>query len=651
MSRKGKSKNEEVEAEPIMEPHEHDVLCGRGGLTNHHPGNAWYRRLVRSNRPLYRDSPKHTKLLVAKAIVHHVQNQTPPGRFLECKRSATGMWYPVSYKRAVDKTSQALREKDRENEGAADEKILQKMNKIPAPDANGSSKPSNESLNQDNVNNVVDQSMNDNAVCAPPPTKVQRTSSWFWQQPKPDELSPEPPQLGLMARASSMFRFFNGTSFLPQQSGLVAIGDGNKIMNNFGMHNPMNNGNNVMNNSINMQQSGMNGIGVGNNNMNNIGVGNNNMNNFPMNPPMNPMNPPLSNQRSGILNSNPTYNFGTPPSSSLLEPEPITGASMPNNTMPEMNNRKRSADEAGLDSTAPAPPLTRMATQVSDWLSTFWPVGNEIKQEKETSGSQQKSLEQQTPEQLQAQILQMQEQLRKNNELLQKNGISVDDDGSSSNNTFAGAASAKLNSQQPAGSLEADTKKSSPNFNTESEIHVQMQELHERMKQNKNANGNGSVSDSLSPTKTSSTAPPSLAANVSSSIFHLASTPSRLLAGLSSFFTTDRRSSQVEVLAAAGIDAAGIDGEGEDNNTKSSELSDLIGDGASDDNLKNNQKEEDSTVDALLPTVMPISSGLLAAPSMSLSQSLGSTTDVEGVPPSFGRRTSNRSLLEDDDED
>eukprot|EP00546_Thalassionema_frauenfeldii_P009644 CAMPEP_0178910676 /NCGR_PEP_ID=MMETSP0786-20121207/9228_1 /TAXON_ID=186022 /ORGANISM="Thalassionema frauenfeldii, Strain CCMP 1798" /LENGTH=630 /DNA_ID=CAMNT_0020582951 /DNA_START=20 /DNA_END=1913 /DNA_ORIENTATION=+ len=630
MSRKGKSKSEEAEVEPIMEPHEHDVLCGRGGLTNHHPGNAWYRRLVRSNRPLYRDSPKHTKLLVAKAIVHHVQNQTPPGRFLECKRSSTGMWYPVSYKRAVDKTSQALREKDRENEGAADEKILQKMK-------NGSSAPSNESLNQTYVNNVVDQSMNDNAECAPPPTKVQRTSSWFWQQPKPDELSPEPPQHGLW--------LFKDTSFLPQQSGVVAIGDGNKTMNNFGMHNPVNNGNNVMNNSINMQQSGMNGIGVGNNNMNNIGVGNNNMNNFPLNPRMNPINPPLSNQRNIILNNNHSYNFGTPPSSGLLEPDPIT------DTVPEIN-RKRSADEAGLDSAAPAPPLTRMATQVSDWLSTFWPVGNEMKQEKETSGTQQKALEQQTAEQLQAQILQMQEQLRKNNELLQQNGIRVDDKGSSSNNAFAGAASAKLKSQQPGGSLEADTKNSSPTFNTESEIHVQMQELHERMKQKKNDNGNGSASDTLSPTKTSSTSPPSLAANVSSSILHLASTPSRLLAGLSSFFAADRRASQVEVMAAAGIDAAGIDGEGGDNNMKSSDLSDLIGDGASDDNLKNNLKKEDSTVDAPLPTaMMPNSSGLLAAPSMSLSQSLGSTTDVEGAPPSFGRRTSNRSLLEDDDED
>ena len=123
-----KKKEERPKAEPVVKPHDHDVLCGRGGLTNHHPGNAWYRRLVRSNRPLYRASPKHTKLLVSKAIVHHVQSQNPPGRFLECHKK-TGLWFPVAYKRAVDKTSQALRERDRENEGVADSAVL--LKKLP----------------------------------------------------------------------------------------------------------------------------------------------------------------------------------------------------------------------------------------------------------------------------------------------------------------------------------------------------------------------------------------------------------------------------------------------------------------------------------------------------------------------------------------
>ena len=94
-----------------------DVLCGRGGRTNSHPGNEWYRRLVKSNRPLYRSCPKHTKLLVSKAVVQAVHEQDPPGRFLESSGRETGTWKVVSYKRSVDKASQALREKDRDDGG------------------------------------------------------------------------------------------------------------------------------------------------------------------------------------------------------------------------------------------------------------------------------------------------------------------------------------------------------------------------------------------------------------------------------------------------------------------------------------------------------------------------------------------------------
>lgn len=64
----------------IENPHDHDVMCGRGGLTNYHRGNVWYRRLVKCNRPLYRESAKYTKLLVSKAIVQAVHSQNPPVR-------------------------------------------------------------------------------------------------------------------------------------------------------------------------------------------------------------------------------------------------------------------------------------------------------------------------------------------------------------------------------------------------------------------------------------------------------------------------------------------------------------------------------------------------------------------------------------------
>ena len=82
------------------------------GKSNHHPGNEWYQRLIKSSRPLYRACPKHSKLLVATAIVHAVEQQN--GRFLE-RNEHTGFWYRVPHKRAVNKTSQGLRENDRDD--------------------------------------------------------------------------------------------------------------------------------------------------------------------------------------------------------------------------------------------------------------------------------------------------------------------------------------------------------------------------------------------------------------------------------------------------------------------------------------------------------------------------------------------------------
>ena len=75
------------------------------------------RRLVKSNRPLYRACPKHTKLLVSKAIVQAVEQQG--GRFLD-RNQNDGSWFEVSYKRAVDKTSQGLRERERDGEQQQD---------------------------------------------------------------------------------------------------------------------------------------------------------------------------------------------------------------------------------------------------------------------------------------------------------------------------------------------------------------------------------------------------------------------------------------------------------------------------------------------------------------------------------------------------
>lgn len=89
---------------------ENDVLCGRGGGTNHHPGNNHWRALVAANKRLYFLLPKKQKVLVAKFIVHAVRfQQIPTGRFLQ-KVPTSHLWNDIGDHKATEKTSQALRE-------------------------------------------------------------------------------------------------------------------------------------------------------------------------------------------------------------------------------------------------------------------------------------------------------------------------------------------------------------------------------------------------------------------------------------------------------------------------------------------------------------------------------------------------------------
>jgi hypothetical protein len=85
---------------------ENDVLCGRGGLSNQHPGNRMFRRVANENKELYQkcDNSSHKHLLVVsiiRAIHHH------GGRFVKKHEDS---WVEIAHKEACVKTSQALRE-------------------------------------------------------------------------------------------------------------------------------------------------------------------------------------------------------------------------------------------------------------------------------------------------------------------------------------------------------------------------------------------------------------------------------------------------------------------------------------------------------------------------------------------------------------
>lgn len=92
----------------VASPSELDVLCGRGGKSNHWTGNKRYRQVISSMRRNYRDiETKAAKTDLSAAIVSHVHSYG--GRFLRLERT-TGKYYVLSTAEARKKTSQALRE-------------------------------------------------------------------------------------------------------------------------------------------------------------------------------------------------------------------------------------------------------------------------------------------------------------------------------------------------------------------------------------------------------------------------------------------------------------------------------------------------------------------------------------------------------------
>lgn len=99
-----------------VEPTENDVLLGRGGRSNHHPGNKRYREEVKNLRSWYVSigENKDEKTALSQCLVDFVHNYQ--GRFLEKDKSG---WYEVPNIVARRKASQALREDDDPDKRAA----------------------------------------------------------------------------------------------------------------------------------------------------------------------------------------------------------------------------------------------------------------------------------------------------------------------------------------------------------------------------------------------------------------------------------------------------------------------------------------------------------------------------------------------------
>jgi hypothetical protein len=99
----------------IGAPHEHDILCGRGGAINAHVGNQHFRDWVHERKNRYNLArTKAEKANVANEIMDLVKQRSPPGRFLQRDQSSvmgsTTWWVECDDIKALAKTSQALRE-------------------------------------------------------------------------------------------------------------------------------------------------------------------------------------------------------------------------------------------------------------------------------------------------------------------------------------------------------------------------------------------------------------------------------------------------------------------------------------------------------------------------------------------------------------
>lgn len=83
-----------------------DVLCGRGAPNIHHPGNRYFRSLVKARQEEYGQLRRPEKTAVVASILNAIERRG--GRFL--RQLSSGEWEEVHNAIAYEKVCQALRE-------------------------------------------------------------------------------------------------------------------------------------------------------------------------------------------------------------------------------------------------------------------------------------------------------------------------------------------------------------------------------------------------------------------------------------------------------------------------------------------------------------------------------------------------------------
>lgn len=117
---------------------DNDVLSGRGGGTNVHPGNRNFRDLINLHRRSYLKARKNDKPAISRAIVRAIRESG--GRFLK-KKEKSNLWFEIGDDAAREKTSQALRQRapemrkllfdtEREARAVAEEQLRQQRQRM-----------------------------------------------------------------------------------------------------------------------------------------------------------------------------------------------------------------------------------------------------------------------------------------------------------------------------------------------------------------------------------------------------------------------------------------------------------------------------------------------------------------------------------------
>jgi hypothetical protein len=89
---------------PFINPE--DVLMGRQGISMNHPGNVYFRYVVKRHQLDYIDGRRHEKQEIIQLILDEIRDRG--GRF--CTPYSKSFWKVVDDAKARAKTSQALRE-------------------------------------------------------------------------------------------------------------------------------------------------------------------------------------------------------------------------------------------------------------------------------------------------------------------------------------------------------------------------------------------------------------------------------------------------------------------------------------------------------------------------------------------------------------